>query len=343
MKAKARRRSRNPSLHDVARKAGVSAASVSRVLNNVGPVSERLRSRVQAAVEALGYGPQYAGVPETARLLAVVAHDLRNPYFCEVITGIEERAAAFDLAPFIIDLQGGHARWDAAGSAAAAPGCKGSVFLGTGVEERELAQLAGQTGLPVVAINQSVRHPAVRTINLDYVKATYTAAQHLLGLGHRRIAFLGGSPSSPVSLEKVRGARQALAEAGLELPAADVIYGAATVEWGFQAMNTLLSRPAGDRPTAVLCACDLVALGVLHALRSAQLSVPGDVSVVGFDDIDMACHSNPPLTTISPPKYDMGRRAVELLLAADPHAAAITEYVMIESPLVVRESTGACP
>ena len=88
---------------------------------------------------------------------------------------------------------------------------------------------------------------------------------------------------------------------------------------------------------------DLVALGVLHALRSAQLSVPADLSVVGFDDIDMACHANPPLTTISPPKYDMGRRAVDLLLARDLQSSPITEYLMIESPLVVRESTGACP
>ena len=134
----------------------------------------------------------------------------------------------------------------------------------------------------------------------------------------------------------------AMREAGLELPAADVIHGAATVEWGFQAMNSLLARPAESRPTAVLCACDLIALGVLHALRSAQLNVPGDMSVVGFDDIDMACHANPPLTTISPPKYEMGRRAVDQLLARDL-PSPITGYIMIESPLVVRESTGSCP
>ncbi len=343
MKGKGARRGRNPSLHDVARIAGVSAASVSRVLNKVNPTSERLRSRVQAAADELGYVPKNAQGAETAKLLGVIAYDLRNPYFCEIITGIQDRAAAFALTPMIIDLQGGHAAWESVRAAASGLGCKGHVFLGTGVAERDLAEFAEQAGTPVVAVNQAIRHPAVRTINIDYVKATYTAAQHLLGLGHRRVGFLGGSPSSPVSVEKVRGARLAMTEAGLELPAANVIYGAATVEWGFQAMNSLLARPADSRPTAVLCACDLIALGVLHALRSSQLSVPGDVSVVGFDDIDMACHSNPPLTTISPPKYDMGRRAVDLLLARDLQSSPITEYVMIESPLVVRESTGACP
>jgi len=343
MTPRGRKKARTPSLHDVARKAGVSTASVSRVLNHVKPTSERLRRRVHAAAEELGYVPKSGhGVPP-ARLLAVVAYDLRNPYFCEILSGIEERAASFGLTPMILDLQGGRAAWDAARTAAVGLGSRGCVFLGTGVPERELVELARESGLPVVAVNQSVRHPAVRTINIDYEKATSTATQHLLRLGHRRLGFLGGSPSSPVSEEKVHGVREALAEAGLEIAAANVIHGGATVEWGFQALNTFLARPRELRPTAVLCACDLVALGVLHALRSAQLGVPADVSVVGFDDIEMACHANPPLTTISPPKYEMGRRAVELLLAEDLHASPITEYVMIESPLVVRESTGASP
>jgi len=343
MRTKVGKRAPKPSLRDVARKAGVSAASVSRVLNRVSPTSERLRRQVQAAVEELGYVPKRGPQAPPARLLAVIAHDLRNPYFCEILTGIEERAAALELTPLVLDLQGGHAAWEGARAAAAALGSRGYVFLGTALEERELVEVARQSGLPVVAVNQSVRHPAVRTINIDYVKATWTATQHLLGLGHRRVGFLGGNPSSPVSVDKVRGVAQALSEAGLELPAANVIYGTAAVEWGFQAMNTFLARPRELRPTAVLCACDLVALGVLHALRSAQLSVPGDLSVVGFDDIGMACHANPPLTTVSPPKYDMGRKAVDLLLARDLRSSPITEYVMIESPLVVRESTGSCP
>ncbi len=343
MKENGRKRGRNPSLHDVARKAGVSAASVSRVLNRVNPTSERLRSRVQAAVDELGYVAKNAPIAAAGKLIGVITHDLRNPYFSEIITGIQERAAVFGLTPMIVDLQGGHETWESVRWAVASLGCKGHVFLGTGVAEHDLVELAEQAGAPVVAVNQAVRHPSVRTINIDYVKATSTAAQHLLRFGHRRIGFLGGSPSSPVSVEKIRGVQVAMTEAGMELSAANVIYGAATVDWGFQAMNSLLARPVGSRPTAVLCACDVIALGVLHALRSAQLKVPGDVSVIGFDDIDMACHSNPPLTTISPPKHDMGRRAVDLLLAKDLRSSPITEYVMIESPLVVRESTGACP
>ena len=342
MTARGRKQGRAPSLRDVARKAGVSVASVSRVLNRVSPTSERLRRQVQAAAEELGYVPRSGPGAAPPRLLAVIVHDLRNPYFCEILTGVGERASALGLSPVIVDLRGSLAGWDAARAAAAAVGTCGFLFLGTGVEERGLAELAESTGLPVAAVNQSVRHPAVRTINVDYVKATYTAAQHLLGFGHRRFGFLGGSLSSAVSQDKVRGVRLALAEADLDLHPANVIHGPATVEWGFQALNALLARPRELRPTAVLCACDLIAFGVLHALRSAKLGVPQDMSVTGFDDIEMAFHANPPLTTISPPKYEMGRRAVELLLAGDLQSSPITEYVMIESPLVVRESTGSC-
>jgi len=101
-----------------------------------------------------------------------------------------------------------------------------------------------------------------------------------------------------------------------------------------------LTLPEGERPTGIVCECDLVALGVLHAVRSSGLSIPQDISVIGFDDIDMACHANPPLTTVSPPKREMGRLAVELLFHNDSTLENISDYTMIESPLVVRDSTG---
>ena len=141
-------------------------------------------------------------------------------------------------------------------------------------------------------------------------------------------------------MEKARGVRQAMAQRGLGLRDEDLLAGDATVEWGFQAMSSLLGRPAAERPTAVIGSCDLIAFGVLHAVRSAQLSVPRDISVVGFDDIAMACHANPPLTTISPPKAGIGRLAVDLILrGAEEKPPAVSSFIMLESPLIVREST----
>jgi DNA-binding LacI/PurR family transcriptional regulator len=315
---------------------------VSRVLNRISPTSERLRQRVHAAVKEMGYVPKNAQAGETGELLVIVTSDLLNPYFNEIITGIEDRASTFGLTPLLVDLQSGHAPWQSIRIAVGRLKPRGCIVLGGALDEKTLGEFADQVRTPLVVVNQSIRHPSVRTINIDYVQATYTATVHLLRLGHRRIAFLGGTVSSPVSVEKVRGVQMAMTEAGLGLPAEDIVFGIATVDWGFQAMNRLLARPKDSRPTAVLCACDLIALGVLHAIRSSEFSVPDDVSVIGFDDIEMACHSNPPLTTIAPPKYEMGRRAADLLLPRNEELSPITDYVMIESPLVVRESTTTC-
>jgi DNA-binding LacI/PurR family transcriptional regulator len=331
-----------PSLRDVARMAGVSPASVSRVLNGVSPTSERLRQRVDAAVKKAGYVPRNLKLPGTGETLVVVTSDLLNPYFNEIITGIEDRASTFGLTPFLVDLQRGHAPWESIRAAVSGLRPRGYIVLGGALEEASIAEFADQARAPVVVVNQAIRHASVRTINIDYVQATYAATVHLLKLGHRQIAFLGGNPSSPVSIEKVRGMEAAMTEANLTLPTKNIVFGIATVDWGFQAMNSLLEQPGESRPTAVLCACDLIALGVLHAVRSSEFSVPDDVSVVGFDDIDMACHANPPLTTIAPPKYAMGLRAAYLLVPHSGEVSQITEYVMIESPLVVRESTTVC-
>jgi DNA-binding LacI/PurR family transcriptional regulator len=341
-KAIEKRGAAKPSLHDVARKAGVSPASVSRVLNDVQPISERLRRSVDEAVRSLGYVPKNPQTSRGSSILAVFTADLLNPVFNEIIAGIEDRAAAHGVASLLLDLRGGRAVWETVKNSFTVLKPRGYIVLGTLLNEQTLSEFAIQGKVPLVVVNQVIRHPSIRSINIDHAKATYSAAVHLMKLRHRRIAFLGGSASSLVNNDKIRGAENALREGGLELAAENVITGAPTVEWGFQATNSLLGRPPERRPTAVMCACDLIALGALHAVRSAGLSVPRDISVVGFDDINMACHSNPALTTISPPKFEMGALAVDLLLPRVEDSSRITDYVMIESPLVVRESTAEC-
>ena len=119
---------------------------------------------------------------------------------------------------------------------------------------------------------------------------------------------------------------------------------ASTVEGGFQAMNILFSLPKERQPTAVIASSDQMALGAMHSIRSRGLSIPGDMTVVGFDDISMAAHANPPLTTISPPKFEIGERAMQLLLANPEGESSVRdEYLIMESPLIVRESSGPCP
>ncbi len=328
-----------PTLDDVAHRAGVSPASVSRVLNGVGPTSTALRDAVRKASEELGYVPRRSRPSGARPVVAVLTPDLLNPYFNEIIRGIEERAWIAGLVTSVMEVAGSP---DAGGAAAewlSSERVRGTVVFGGIFSNEELKAFAASRTDPLVAINQVIEDRDILCINIDYATAMQQATTHLLELGHRRIVFVG-SESSLTSEAKVRGIRQAMALRGLELADEDILHGAGTVEWGFQATSALLARPPEKRPTAVIGASDLIALGVLHAVRSGQLSVPRDVSVVGFDDIAMACHANPPLTTISAPKPNMGRLAVDLILrGGDAKPLALSSFIMLESPLVVREST----
>lgn len=300
-----------------------------------------MRAAVEKAVSELGYIPKKP-FPQTAKkTLVVFIPDLLNPYYNETAVGIEERAYEYGLVTTLVDVNRLDQELASVQSWLGTMSVMGCVVFGGVFSDAALVGFARQVPYPVVVINQTVSDTALKTITLDYAKATYQATQHLLQLGHRDIVFLGGSRGSATTEGKVDGIVKATRDAGVVLRDGWIFPGAATIEWGFQAMTSLLSRPGGHTATAAVCSCDLVAFGALHAVRSAGLNVPRDLSVVGFDDIAVACHANPPLTTIAPPKHDMGRRAVELLISTvgpDP----IKNYVMLESPLIVRESTAVC-
>jgi DNA-binding LacI/PurR family transcriptional regulator len=196
----------------------------------------------------------------------------------------------------------------------------------------------------MVLLNHSIRHPEIPCVIADSESAAYHAARHLLSLNHARIAFIAGPSAAEAAAARRRGVERALAEAGLVLPAEWSVSSLPNVNGGFLAMSALLALPRDRRPTAVIVYNDIMALGALHAARAQRLRVPEDVSVVGFDDIAMAAHANPPLTTIAQPKYRMGRVAMQLLRSMMQGNASPGEgYTLMESPLIVRESTGPAP
>lgn len=331
-----------PSLQDVARLAGVSTASVSRVLNNVRPTSERLRRVVEAAVRDLGYEPRNSSQSIKLDYLGILTPDLLNPYFNEVIAGIEDRAASYQISCAIYNVQRKRFTWDSISKLFSAIPPRGCIIFGNALDDEELIELSDKLRVNVVAVNHSIHHSSIKTVNIDYVKASYDAMSHLIQLKHKNIVFLGGNAGSHMNCEKVMGVAKAAGEAGVPWTDANVVYGEPTVEWGYRATKRLFSRPVEGRPTAVVCACDMIAIGVLHAVRSSGYSVPDDLSVVGFDDVDMACHTNPPLTTISVPKYEMGCTATDLILREEENHSRLNDYLMLESPLLVRESTSFC-
>jgi DNA-binding LacI/PurR family transcriptional regulator len=331
-----------PSLHNVAQHAGVSPATVSRVLNNTAPVRDGVRSRVLAAINELGYAPTIGrgarrGVENA---IALLIPDILNPFFAEMMRGIQDEATLLGYLPILYDSTEDIAREQQLLRMFANQPLRGIILGGSRLAATDLLAFCRQTTLPLVLLNRTAHHPRVACILTDMEEGAWRAARHLIDLHHTRIAFLSGPYKSEQSQARRRGVERALAEVGLTLRPEWCPASSPNMDGGFQTMSALLALPIDERPTAVIAYNDLMALGVLHAIRAHHLRVPEDISVIGTDDIAIAAHANPPLTTISQPKYRMGRMAVQVLQRMIQGRPPPEEgYTLMETALVVREST----
>ncbi|MCC6191780.1 MAG: LacI family DNA-binding transcriptional regulator [Anaerolineales bacterium] len=336
----------HPSLVDVARHAGVSASTASRVLNRSTAVNADARARVLAAAAALGYTLVPRALPAARQnAVALLLPDILNPYFAEVVRGVQDEINGDEYLPILLDTVESSLRERQFLRMLSRQPVQGVIVLGSRIlADADLGDLLRRLGLPMVFINRTLRLPNVANVKVDFEGATYRATRHLLDLHHHRIAFLPGPREYEVSLARRHGIERALGEAGLALSGAYCLPSYPTTDGGFEAASALLALPAAERPSAIITYNDLMALGVLHAVRAQGLSVPDDLSVIGIDNIAMAEHANPPLTTIAQPKYQLGRLAMKTLrrmLSGQPPAGE--SYMLIESPLVVRASTGPAP
>ncbi|HEX8691354.1 MAG TPA: LacI family DNA-binding transcriptional regulator [Longimicrobium sp.] len=301
---------RSVTTHDVARRAGVSQATVSLVLggNPRARVAPATRERVMRAADELGYRPNMLArglVRGRSYALGVVVPDLSNPFFLDVVTGVQRVAAEAGYAVLPGDTRDTTPARHL--EALRARLVDGVVIDGLGAATLPEDSLAD---LKVVLVDEpSERWPGVAS---DALSAGRLAAEHLLGLGHRRIAFVGPATDVHGFRMRERGFFQALSAAGIPLPTGLLRRVPATVAGGLAAMKQLLA--AGERPTAVFCANDLIALGALKAALAAGVAVPGGMSIVGCDDVEMARVVTPELTTVAVPARELGARAARLLL-----------------------------
>lgn len=333
-------------LINVAHRAGVSPATVSRVLNSTAPVRSSVRERVLAAVSELGYQHPVSHViaPTRQNSIAVLIPDILNPYLTEIARGIQNEASVDRLLPLILDTNEDPQReHQFLRMFAAQPVC-GIILCGSRIPSQELIGLRSSIHTPMVVLNRNLKLPNVACIVVDLKNATYRATRHLLDLNHTRIAFLNGPGKSETTQLRQSGVEWALSEAGLDFRPEWHPSSFPDVDGGFQAMSALLTLPSDTRPTAVVAYNDLMALGALHAIRAHGLHVPEDISVIGMDDIAMASHANPPLTSLATPKHRMGRLAVQILRRMINGQAPPEEgYTLVESRLIVRESTAPAP
>lgn len=322
----------------VAAAANVSVATVSRALQRPEVVSEKTRRRVFEAIDRLGYTPNaQARNLRTAktRLVIALVPDIANPFFSEIIRGMEQVAHENRYSVLLGDTQSSVAREQAYADLVTARQADGLITL-----TRRIPRLQTAGRLPVVNACEYVRNRDITSVYIDNVAAAKTAVKHLITLGHKRIAFVSGPVDSPISVDRRDGYAAALREARIASTHSLMTTGDFSMESGVRAVELLMAQKRTF--TALFCSNDEMAIGAIRALASHGLSVPDDVSVVGFDDIRFARYTSPPLTTIAQPKTEIGREAMRMLIdILDDPATPVLKRVM-SADLVVRGSTAPC-
>jgi LacI family transcriptional regulator len=334
---------RRTTLAEIAGAAGVSVATVSKVLNDRADVAAETRRRVQKHLRDSDYRPAGSGPlrqPELGRSIEVVVPGLRNAYIITVLDGIISSASADGFEVVI----GRTFTSDSAlvnSQALLRSKRAGAIFITADTSSASLTAL-DDAGFPVVVVDP-IRVGDNKFISIGATNFTggVTAAEHLLSLGHRRIGHAGGPQSADGSHARLAGYSSALRKAGIELDETLVTHCAFSYDAARQAARYLLDRP--DRPTAIFAASDDIALGVMEEARRRSIRVPQDLSVVGFDDTFIAGRSAPPLTTVAQPLLEMGRVATRSLAQMISNDVVGTRHIELATRLVVRDSSAPPP
>jgi DNA-binding LacI/PurR family transcriptional regulator len=340
---------RRARIADVAREAGVSKTAVSFAFNSPDRLNPETATRIREVAESLGYRPHPVARMLTQRqtmALGVLTPQalsviFSNPFFGAFSEGVALAAEEYGYAlHFISPVHGSLTR------AIDRATVDGVVAIGLSEHHPEVEQIRG--GLPIVLVD-STAMPEHPSIDIDDEGGARAAATHLLSLGHRDFLVIGVEPPQPatemdpegVTGRRLRGYRDALRAAGVELRDDQIVVGPASLAGGVAALEG--AWRVGLRPTAVLAMSDAMAIGAMRAVRGLGLAVPSDVSIVGFDDIDLATHTDPPLTTVHQPIRRKGEEAVRLLLSLVHGERSRPEHLRLETSLVVRGSTAPAP
>jgi LacI family transcriptional regulator, repressor for deo operon, udp, cdd, tsx, nupC, and nupG len=332
-------------IYEVAKRAGVSTATVSRVLSQPDVVAPATRRRVLQAVERLGYEPnasaKHLRTLRTGKLLVTVP-DISNPFFALILQGIEETAARAGYAVLVGDTQHDDKREDRYASMLKRKEADGLIFLGHRLAKEAAGLVRASAPRCAPVVNGCEFSPAlgVPSVHIDNATAAAEAMDHLYRLGHRRIGIVTGPLVSPLSVDRLRGAT-ARAKAERAERQLVVVNGDFSIASGVFAAERLLGRK--DPPTAIFCFNDEMAIGVMEVARTRGVKMPDRLSLVGFDDIRFSRYLNPALTTIAQPMREIGEGTVKLLLEILSGATVGPESVTLPHQLVVRASTGPAP
>jgi LacI family transcriptional regulator len=326
----------------VAESAGVSVATVSRVVNSSGFVRPELRDRVEIAMKELRYRPSALArglrVQQT-RTIGILVPKLDHPFFGALAFAIEQALFARGYRSFMCSANENLERENVYLEMLVSQRVDGVIMVPTGRDANGVRRLREQN-VPVVTVDRAPSENDADAVSIDNFNGARALATHLLELGHTRIAVLSPPETSEPIRHRLQGIRQAFLSRGLEFDEGLLLTGPLEqFEMGYQGGTTLLAKH--ERPSAIMALTDVTAVGVLHAAHDLGLRVPQDLSVTGFDDIPLAQHALPGLTTVAQPIYEMGLKAVELMLQRLVQPDANLEAVLLPASLVVRGSSAA--
>ena len=328
-------------VRDVAKLAGVSPITVSRVINNAGYISEETRGHVEEAIRQLGYVPN--SLARSLRLrqtntLALVLTDITNPFWTTVVRGVEDAASDAGYNVILCNTDESEIEQEKYLNVLLQKRVDGVLLVPVRCT-RETVRVIQDQNVPLVVLDRHIPGVEIDSVRCDSEGGGYALVRLLLSHGHRKIAMLSGPQGVSSADDRVAGYQRALAEAGLNYQDELIFYGEFTQQSGYEMMkNGLAVQP---RPTAIFAANNFIAMGAFKAVRDAGLKVPDDIALVGFDDLPLELIIDPFFTVAAQPAYEMGKRATELLLArVVGQAPAACQEIILPTEIIVRRSSG---
>jgi LacI family transcriptional regulator, repressor for deo operon, udp, cdd, tsx, nupC, and nupG len=322
---------------DVAKLANVSTATVSRVISNAGTVKKETEEKVLEAIKKLNYQPNVLARQlrrlETNTILVIVP-DITNSFFSNVLRGIESVAIENEYQVILGDAQNMAEQEKSYLTLVRQKTADGIILLTARTDQHILEELADE--YPVVLACEYFEGSKIPTVSIDNISSARKATEYLIGLNHKRIGHISGPLNIVVGRDRLRGFQQAMLQHGLNIDSQLVQEGNFSYESGFNLMKKFLAL--NHPPTAVFVANDEMAIGAIKAAKASGLKVPEDISVVGFDDIKFASIFEPALTTIAQPTFNMGKKAMELLINLINNEDLERDQFMLDDQLIIRDS-----
>jgi LacI family transcriptional regulator/LacI family repressor for deo operon, udp, cdd, tsx, nupC, and nupG len=331
---------KNVSLNEVAEKAGVSIATVSRVINNSSKVNSETRIKVMKVIKELKFRPnrvakRLRNKNASSSLLGVLIPDIQNPFYVEVLRGIEDVAYENKYALIMCNFSQDETKEKLYLDILQSESIDGLIAAPVSEHDQNVINLL-KTGLPIVCVDRGLSGVDVDVVLVENRNGAYSAVDYLAKAGYKRIAYISGLPQLPSSKQRLQGYEEALTDNGLTVDKSLIKFGDSRHESGVKLCDELLKLTSP--PDAIFAGNNLITLGALETIHKKGLSIPKDVAIVGFDDMYWSISLNPPLTAVKQPAYQIGRQAAEQLILRINDPSRPTVSIIMKTELIIRSS-----